>query len=64
MSHVHVGFVLQSDWYHQSKAPEVDNFSHGCYQALSSPRFDVTRLSPPPVLRREPGDEASIKWGL
>ena len=30
------GFVLQSDWYHQSKALEVDNFSRGCYQALSS----------------------------
>ena len=43
------GFVLQSDWYRQSKAPEVDNFSRGCYQALSSP----------PFLRREPGDEAS-----
>ena len=42
------GFVLQSDWYRQSKAPEVDNFSRGCYQALSSP----------PFLRREPGDEA------
>ena len=31
------------------KALEVDNFSFGCYQALSSPHF----------LRREPGDEAS-----
>ena len=43
------GFVLQSDWYRQSKAPEVDNFSRGCYQALSSP----------PFLRREPVDEAT-----
>ena len=39
------GFVLQSDWYRQSKAPEVDNFSRGCYQALSSPR------PPPPPPR-------------
>ena len=31
-------------------APEVDNFSRGCYQALSSP----------PFLRREPGDEARV----
>ena len=39
------GFILQSDWYHQTKAAEVDNFS-----------TDVTRLSPPLVfLRREPG---------
>ena len=47
------GFVLQSDWYRQSKAPEVDNFS-----------CDVTRLSPPPVLRREPGDEATLERAL
>ena len=43
-------FVLQSDWYCQSKAPEVDNFFCRCSQALSSP--------PSPFLRREPGDEA------
>ena len=36
------GFVLQYDWYRQSKVAEVDNFSCGCYQALSSP--------PPPCL--------------
>ena len=41
------GFGLQSDWYRQSKALEVDTFSHGCYQALSSPHF-----------WGEPGDEA------
>ena len=36
-------FILQSDWYRQSKVPEVDNFS----------------LPPPPLfLRRELGDEA------
>ena len=46
------GFVLQSDWYCHSKAVEVDNFSPGCYQALSSP----------PFLRREPGNEASSHW--
>ena len=33
------GFVLQSDWYRQNKVAEVDNFSRGCYQALSSPCF-------------------------
>ena len=33
------GFILQSDWYRQSKAVEVDIFSHGCYQALSSLHF-------------------------
>ena len=41
------GFVPQSDWYRQSKA--VD-FSHGCYQALSSS----------PFFRREPGNEAIL----
>ena len=35
-------------------APEVDSFSRGCYQALSSP----------PFLRREPGDEARASEGL
>ena len=34
------GFVLQFDWYHQSQVPEVDNFSHRFYQALSSPNFE------------------------
>jgi len=34
------GFVLQSDWYRQIQAPEVDNFSHECYQALSSRHFE------------------------
>ena len=43
------GFVLQSDWYRRSKAPEVDNFYRGCYKALSFPPF-----------LREPGDEASL----
>ena len=33
------GFIIQSDWYRQSQAPKVDNFSHKCYQDLSSPRF-------------------------
>ena len=33
------GFVLQSDWYCQTKEAEVDNFSPGCYQALSSRHF-------------------------
>ena len=42
-------FVLKSDWYRQTKAPEVDNFSRRCYQTLSSPCF----------LRREPGNEAT-----
>ena len=42
------GFVLQSDWFRQIQAPEVDSFSHECYQALSSPVF----------FRREPGNEA------
>ena len=41
------GFVLQSDWYHHSKVPEVD-FSPGYYQALSLP----------PFLMREPATEA------
>ena len=27
---LHFGFILQSDWYRQSKVPEVNNFSHGC----------------------------------
>ena len=35
-------------------APEVDSFSRGCYQALSSPR----------VLRREPGTEASCNLSV
>ena len=43
------GFVLQSDWYHQTKAAEVDNFYPGCYQALSSPCF-----------QGEPGNEAIL----
>ena len=43
--------ILQSDWFHQIQAPEVDRFSHECYQALSSPHF----------LRREPGTEARYK---
>ena len=38
MSHVTRGFVLQSDLYHQSRAPKVDNFP-----------VDVSRPSPPPV---------------
>ena len=42
-------FVLKSDWYRQTKALEVDNFSRRCYQALSSPCF----------LRRELGNEAT-----
>ena len=42
------GFVPQSDLYRQSKVQEVDNFSRGYYEALSSP----------PGLRK-PGDEAS-----
>ena len=33
------GFVLQSDWYRQSQALEVDSFSCGCYQAFSFPGF-------------------------
>ena len=43
------GFVLQSDWYHQVR--------HWKSKTLPA---DVTRLSPPPVLRRELGNEASI----
>ena len=39
MSRVHIGFVLQSDWYCQSEAPEVDNFPRGCYQAFFSRHF-------------------------
>ena len=35
-------YVLQSDCYPHSKALEVDNFSCGCYQALSSPHFEET----------------------
>ena len=43
------GFVLRSDWYHQVR--------HRKSKILPT---DVTRLSPPPVLRRELGNEASI----
>ena len=42
------GFVLQSDWYHQIQVPEVNSFP-----------ANVTRLSPPPFLSREPGTEAN-----
>ena len=38
-------YILQSDWYCHSKAPKVDNFP-----------VDVTRLSPPLILWREPGN--------
>ena len=30
------GFLLQSDWYRQSKAAEVDNFSPRCYHLPGS----------------------------
>ena len=30
-------FVLQSDWYHQTQVPEVDNFSYKCYHAIFPP---------------------------
>ena len=36
------------DEHMNDDAPEVDSFSRGCYQALSSPQF----------VRREPGTEA------
>ena len=36
--------------------PEVNSFSHG-----TAFPADVTRLSPPPFLRREPEDEASLE---
>ena len=42
------GFVLQSEWYCQNQVPEVDNISHGCYQALL-----------PTFCRREPGNKAN-----
>ena len=38
------GFVLQSDWYHHSKAVEVDSFFRRCYETLSSPCFRGERL--------------------
>ena len=44
------GFVLQSDWYRQTKAAEVDNFSRGCLPGSFLSLF----------LRRESGDEAYI----
>ena len=47
------GFVLQSDWYHQVR--------HRKSKTLPT---DVTRLSAPPVLRRELGNEASISMVL
>ena len=37
-------FFLLSDWYYQSKTAEVNNFSHGCYQVLSFPRFSGESL--------------------
>ena len=43
---VFTGFVLQSDWYGQVQAQEVNSFSGNCYQALSA--------SP---VWREPGTE-------
>ena len=48
------GFVLQSDWYCQTKAAEVNNFSSRCYQAFFLPLF----------FRREPEDEATKSTGL
>ena len=39
--------------YMNDDAPEVDGFSHGCYQALSFPHF----------LRREPEDKATLQVG-
>ena len=45
------GFILQSDWYHQSKVPEVMNSSRGCYQALSYPHFGVSCALLPPVFK-------------
>ena len=42
------GFVLQSDWYHQTKAAEVNNISPRMLPGSLLPLF----------LRREPGNEA------
>ena len=42
--HVHMVLFPQSNWYHQSKMLEVDNFSRRCYETLLSlpplPRFE------------------------
>ena len=40
------GFILQSDWHHQSQAPEVNNFSHGCYQALRFLTWTIDVIEP------------------